>query len=188
MTIICFHVSMTIYTQCLLVFQVYRRLVMLLLFIMFIIWLEIQFTLMSVTAVSEVLFQSYAYGSRCCFYDVFVLTLACMTCSQQESSGTGIMQLAHFIILAPHSRFTVVREKKWFRNQIFEPTIVAVFGPPTSQFVFARLAQMVCSEDTRVYTGSGGTSLRPVRCCSCYRHLVCSRVTNRRERERIPSL
>ena len=44
--------------------------------------------------------------------------------------------------------------------------VVGVFGPPTSKFVFTRLAQMVCSEDTRVYTGSGGTSLRPVRCCS----------------------
>ena len=52
---------------------------------------------------------------------------------------------------------------------------VSVFGPPTSKFVFARLAQMVCSEDTRVYTGSGGMSLCPVCCCSCYRHLVCSR-------------
>ena len=34
-----------------------------------------------------------------------------MTYSQQESSGTGIMQLDHFIILATRSRFTVVREK-----------------------------------------------------------------------------
>jgi len=25
-----------------------------------------------------------------------------------------------------------------------------------------------------VYTGSGGTSLRPVRYCSCYQHLVCN--------------
>ena len=32
---------------------------------------------------------------------------------------------------------------------------VGVFGPPTSKFVFARLARMVCSEDTRVYTSSG---------------------------------
>ena len=52
---------------------------------------------------------------------------------------------------------------------------VGVFGPPTSKFVFARLAQMVCSKDTRVYTGSDGISLCLVRCCSCYRHLVCSR-------------
>ena len=52
---------------------------------------------------------------------------------------------------------------------------IGVFGPPTSKFVFARLARMVCSEDTRVYIGSGETSLRLVRCCSCYRHLVCSR-------------
>ena len=52
---------------------------------------------------------------------------------------------------------------------------VGVFGPPTSKFVFARLARMVCSEDTRVYIGSGETSLRLVRCYSCYRHLVCSR-------------
>ena len=54
------------------------------------------------------------------------------------------------------------------------PTI-GVFGPPTSKFVFARLARIVCSEDTRIYTGLGGTSLRPVHCCSCYRHLVYSR-------------
>ena len=54
-------------------------------------------------------------------------------------------------------------------------SVVGVFGPPTSKFVFARLTQMVCLEDTRVYTGSDGTSLRPVRCCSCYRHLVCNR-------------
>ena len=53
--------------------------------------------------------------------------------------------------------------------------IVGVFGPPTSKFVFAHLARMVCSEDTRVYTGSRGTSLCLVRCFSCYRHLVCSR-------------
>ena len=52
---------------------------------------------------------------------------------------------------------------------------VGVFGPPTSKFVFARLARMVCSEDTRVYTSSGRMSLRPVCCFSCYRHLVCSR-------------
>ena len=52
---------------------------------------------------------------------------------------------------------------------------VGVFGPPTSKFVFTRLAWIVCSEDTRVYTSSGETSLRPIRCCSCYRHLVCSR-------------
>ena len=52
---------------------------------------------------------------------------------------------------------------------------VGVFGPPTSKFVFARLARMVCSKDIRIYTGFGGTSLRPVRCYSCYRHLVCSR-------------
>jgi len=45
---------------------------------------------------------------------------------------------------------------------------VGVFGPPASKFVFARLTRMVCSEDTRVYTGSDGMSLRPVRCCSCY--------------------
>ena len=50
-----------------------------------------------------------------------------------------------------------------------------VFGPPTSKFVFARLARMVCSEDIRVYIGSGGTSLHLVCCYSCYRHLVCSR-------------
>ena len=55
-----------------------------------------------------------------------------------------------------------------------EKTIVGVFGPPTSKFVFARLAQMVCSEDTRVYTSLGGTSLHLVYYCSCYQYLVCS--------------
>jgi hypothetical protein len=30
-------------------------------------------------------------------------------------------------------------------------------------FVIARVAQMVCKKDTRVYTGSGRMSLRPVR-------------------------
>ena len=52
---------------------------------------------------------------------------------------------------------------------------VGVFGPPTIKFVFARLARMVCSEDIRVYTSLGETFLRLVCCCSCYRHLVCSR-------------
>ena len=52
---------------------------------------------------------------------------------------------------------------------------VGVFRPPMSKFVFVRLAQMVCSKDTMVYTSSGRTSLHPVCCCSCYRHLVCSR-------------
>ena len=33
----------------------------------------------------------------------------------------------------------------------------------------------MCSEDTRVYTGSGETSLRSVYYCLCYRNLVCSR-------------
>ena len=50
---------------------------------------------------------------------------------------------------------------------------VGVFGPPMSKFVFACLARMVCSEDTMVYTGSGRTSICPVRYCSCYRHLIC---------------
>ena len=68
--------------------------------------------------------------------------------------------------------------QKFVKNKTREQTkktTVGVFGPPTSKFVFARLARMMCSEDTRVYTGSGGTSLRPVCCYSCYRHLVCSR-------------
>ena len=51
---------------------------------------------------------------------------------------------------------------------------VGVFGPPMSKFVFTRLARMVCLDDTRVYTGSGETSLRPVCCCSGYRYLICS--------------
>ena len=52
---------------------------------------------------------------------------------------------------------------------------VGVFGPSTSKFVFTRLTWMVCSEDKRVYTCSDRTSLRPVRCCSCYGHLGCSK-------------
>ena len=52
---------------------------------------------------------------------------------------------------------------------------VGVFGPPMSKFVFARLAQMVCSKDIRVYTGSDRTSLRPVCWYLCYQQLVCSR-------------
>ena len=39
---------------------------------------------------------------------------------------------------------------------------VGVFRPPMSKFVFVRLARMVCSEDTGVYTGLSGMSLRPV--------------------------
>ena len=66
---------------------------------------------------------------------------------------------------------------------------VGVFGPPMSKFVFTRLARMVCSEDIRVYTGSGGTSLRLVCCYSCYRHLVCSRgYKQARERNDLKSL
>jgi hypothetical protein len=62
------------------------------------------------------------------------------------------------------------------------------FEPPTSKFAFTRLARMVCSEDTRVYTGSDITSLRPMWGCSCYRHLFAVRVTNGWEKETIPSL
>ena len=36
---------------------------------------------------------------------------------------------------------------------INSPRSVSVFRPPTSKFVFARLARMVCSEDIRVNTG-----------------------------------
>ena len=61
-----------------------------------------------------------------------------------------------------------------FGDEPLFPT-VGVFGPPMSKFVFACLAQMVSSEDTRVYTGLGGTSLCLVHCCLCYWHLVCSR-------------
>ena len=61
------------------------------------------------------------------------------------------------------------------KNALPGTPIVGVFRPSTSKFVFVRLARMVCSEDTMIYNGSGGTSLRPIRCCSCYRHLICSR-------------
>ena len=64
--------------------------------------------------------------------------------------------------------------------------IVGVFGPLMSKFVFVRLARMVCSEDTRVYTSLGGTSLRSVCCCLCYRHLVCSRGYKQASEEKDP--
>ena len=64
--------------------------------------------------------------------------------------------------------------KSAYNSFFFGSINVGVFGPPTSKFVFACPTRMVCSEDTMVYTGSGGTSLRPVRCCLCYRHLICS--------------
>ena len=60
------------------------------------------------------------------------------------------------------------------------------FEPPSSKFVSARLGRMVCSEDTRIYTGSGGMSLRPVCCCSCYRHLVYSRGYKRAREGEVP--
>ena len=60
------------------------------------------------------------------------------------------------------------------------------FGSPASKFISARLARMVCSEDTRIYIGSGGISLHLVCCCSCYQHLVCSRGC-KRMREKFPS-
>ena len=65
--------------------------------------------------------------------------------------------------------------------------VVGVFGPPMSKFVFARLARMVCSEDTRVYIGLGGPYVQfaAARVTDTW---FAVRVTNRRERERIPSL
>ena len=66
--------------------------------------------------------------------------------------------------------------------------VVGVFRSPTSKFVIARLVRMVYSEDTRVYTGSSGISLRPVLGCSCYQHLFVVEVTKGREREKVPSL
>ena len=68
---------------------------------------------------------------------------------------------------------------------ILSLSCVGVFGLPTSKFVFARLARMVCSEDTSVYTGPGGMSLHPARVISTW---FVVGVINRRERERIPSL
>ena len=66
--------------------------------------------------------------------------------------------------------------------------IVGVFGPPMSKFVFTRLARMVCSEDTRVYTGSDGTSYVQFAAARVTGTWFAVGVTNRRERGRIPSL
>ena len=72
-------------------------------------------------------------------------------------------------------------EKEWIR-------VVGVFGPPTSKFIFARLARMVCSEDTWFIM---------VRAERPYVQFTAARVTgtwfaigviNRRESERIPGL
>ena len=60
-----------------------------------------------------------------------------------------------------HPRFGVDVETR--KRPLPSTPTVGVFGPPMSKFVFTRLAQMVCSEDIRVYTGSGKMSLRPVR-------------------------
>ena len=65
---------------------------------------------------------------------------------------------------------------------------VGVFGSPTSKFVFVCLAWMVCSEDTRVYTGSGGMSLLQFTAARVTDTWFAVGVTNRRERERTPSL
>ena len=75
--------------------------------------------------------------------------------------------------MTSHPRPDVDVEKH--KKALPDVSTVGVFGPQTSKFIFARLARMVCSEDTRVYTGLGKMSLRLVRCCSCYRHLVYSR-------------
>jgi hypothetical protein len=56
--------------------------------------------------------------------------------------------------------------------------------PSTSKFVSARLARMMSAEDTRNYTDSGRTSLRPVRCCSRYRLGVCSKGYKQTREER----
>ena len=65
---------------------------------------------------------------------------------------------------------------------------VGVFGPPTSKFVFARLSWMVCSEDTRVYTGSTEHPYVQFAATRVTGTWFIVGVTNRRERERIPSL
>jgi hypothetical protein len=41
--------------------------------------------------------------------------------------------------------------------------VVGVSNRRLVNFMIARLAQMVCKKDTRVYTGSGEISLHPVR-------------------------
>jgi hypothetical protein len=46
----------------------------------------------------------------------------------------------------------------WTKKHTKAPTGCAnywCFEPPTSKFIFTRLVQMVCLEDTRIYTGSG---------------------------------
>ena len=76
---------------------------------------------------------------------------------------------------ARKNNFIIDRSISSPSSHLCENAYVGVFGPRTSKFVFACLARMVCSKDTRVYTGSGGMSLHPVHCYSCYRHLVCNR-------------
>jgi hypothetical protein len=47
-------------------------------------------------------------------------------------------------------------------NEIIQDAECRCFVPPTSEFVFARLVRVVCKEGTKVYTGSGKMSLRPI--------------------------
>jgi hypothetical protein len=51
-----------------------------------------------------------------------------------------------------------------------------------SEFVFARMAQMVCKKDTEVYFGSSGMSLELL----VFLHWFAGGVTNEREREWAP--
>ena len=89
---------------------------------------------------------------------------------QVPEAHVHAQNLADAVISHPRPDVDVETRKK---PLLGTPT-VGVFGPPTSKFVFACMARMVCLEDTSVYTGSSGTSLCLVCRCLCYRHLVCS--------------
>ena len=75
-------------------------------------------------------------------------------------------------------RWTSANQDNW--NQKIEMGLhyhtCRCFGSPASKFCDLYVwPGWLCLEDTRIYTGSGRISLRPVCYCSCYQHLVYSR-------------
>jgi hypothetical protein len=94
--------------------------------------------------------------------DLNVNLLEPLTCGDDEVQAPKMHDRAR----GPFSGWLAIHSLVKSSRRAKAPTWCAnyrCFKPPTSEFVFARLARMVCKEDTEGYTGSGGMSLRPVR-------------------------